>query len=71
MSSEEDRKIRTYMRSIVSEHVDPRTGEVNLTELAEDTCNDLNLWVNDEDIPEDLFEVAFEVADDYQKEHGQ
>jgi len=62
-----DRKIRTYMDSIVSEFVDPRTGEVSLTELAEEACEEFDLYEDGSSIPEDLFEVAFEIADDYHK----
>lgn len=55
------------MSSIVGEHVDPRTGEINLTSLAEDTCEDLNLWEADGcTIPEDLFDLAVEVAGDWE-----
>ena len=55
-------KIRQYMRNNVTDHVDPLTGEVNATGLAEDT-----FWAlepdNNGEIPESYFECAEEIAE--------
>ncbi len=55
-------KIRQYMHKNVEDHVDPLTGEVNNTSLAEDA-----FWAlepgNNGDIPEKYFECAIEIAE--------
>ena len=38
--------------------------DCNTTRLAEDCCNALNLWAEDQ-VPEDLFEIAFAVDQEY------
>ncbi len=40
-------------------------GEVDMTKLAEDAAQELDLYENDE-VPEEVFEIAFEVAEDYE-----
>jgi len=51
------RKIREYMQAEVTDHVDPLTGEVNSTALAEDACSHFNAYEGNE-IPERFFELA-------------
>ncbi len=58
-----DKKLAVYqlMGQVISDYIDPRTGEVNITELAEyaaDVNGDLD---NDGDIPEEYFELAASV----------
>jgi len=48
---------------LVTDHIDPLTGEVNMTSLAEDVYNELD--GSDRDIPEEYFEAAFEAAQYY------
>lgn len=52
-------KIKKVMRTLVRNHVDPFTDEVNCTGLAEETCYVMNAFVKDE-IPEIFFEVAID-----------
>ena len=56
--------IYTTTLNRVPEFVDPRTGEVNLTWLAEAVCQELDGYEGD-DIPEEYFEAAAEAADYY------
>lgn len=62
-------KIRQYMLSCVEEHVDPLTGEVNDTYLAEDACQHFNDYEGD-DIPEKYFECAHEIASQHEIKTG-
>jgi len=50
--------------NMVAEFVDLKTGEVNMTALAEAVCDELNGYDGDE-IPEEYFEAAAEAADYY------
>jgi len=61
MSTTNTKQIKNTMISFVAEYTDSRTGEIDCTKLAEETCCALNLYEGD-DIPEYLFEMAFEVA---------
>ncbi len=57
--------VRRYMRRAAAEHRDARTGEVNMTTLAEAAAAAFDLYGPDgSSIPEELFEVAFEVAEE-------
>ena len=57
--------VLSWMRLHQAEHVDPRTGETNLTTLAEAAADALNLYEKDgSTIPELVFDAACHVADD-------
>ncbi len=57
--------VRRHMRRSVAAHRDARTGEVNMTALAEATAAVFDLYGDDgSSIPEELFDVAFEVAEE-------
>jgi hypothetical protein len=47
------------MRTLVRNHIDPFTGEVNCTGLAEQTCYMMDAFDRD-NIPEIFFELAVE-----------
>jgi len=63
-------KIRQYMRKNIEDHIDPLTGEVNSTSLAEDTFWTLEPDSNNEEAPEKYFECAFEVAEQHEIRTG-
>ena len=45
------------MRTLARNHIDPFTGEVNCTGLAEETCHMMDAYDRN-DIPEIFFEIA-------------
>jgi len=51
------------MRSVLAEHTDAATGEVNCTRVAEDTAAHFDWYGADGDAPEVLYEWALDVAD--------
>lgn len=51
-------RVKAYMLSQLQYHIDPRTGEVNSTGLAEDAAAEFELYFADCEIPEDLFDLA-------------
>lgn len=53
--------IKRWMLINMEDYRDPLTDEISLTLLAEAACDDLNGYDGD-DIPEEYFEIAFEVA---------
>lgn len=53
-------EILTYMQSVINDHIDAITGEINVTALAEDAFD--NFIGTAEDIPQEYFEAAFEVV---------
>ena len=57
-------KIRQYMRTIVEEHRDITTGEVNTTTLAEDACQHFDDYgpAPEHEIPDKYFEFAYEIS---------
>jgi hypothetical protein len=55
-------KVRTYMFRNVADHVDPLTGEVNATALAEDAFFHFHPNPADVDIPDDYFLWAEDIA---------
>lgn len=62
--------VKTWMRKMVSDYVDPDTDEVNATALAEGAADefdakDLGGWLDDEG--HFVWEVAQEVSDEYEK----
>ena len=56
-------KIVTLMTRNVANFVDPRTGEVNATTLAEFTCDELDDYDPGFEIPEKYFDFAFYVSE--------
>ena len=71
-------RARTYMKSVITEHVDPRTGLVNTTQLAEDCADHFGWYEPDacqssdviEYIPADwLFDLADDLAEQYEQEN--
>lgn len=65
----QEAKAVVYMFDSAKEHVDPKTGELRLTSLAEDTCDEFDLYgpAPEFDIPERLFELAFDVLEECQR----
>ena len=57
-------EVRRWMRAHTDDHTDRLTGEVNLTALAEEAAMVFDLHEDDADftIPEEVFDLAFEVA---------
>ncbi len=53
-------RIIKEMELLVDDCRDPNTGEINYTLLAENACEELNAYEDDEDytIPEEFFELA-------------
>jgi len=60
-------KVLSFMREVVAEHIDPLTGEVNMTRLAEDAAWEFEGaedWLDD---PEHwIWEMAAQVAEIYE-----
>lgn len=50
-------QIKKMMRTLIRNHIDPFTNEVNYTGLAEETCHMMDAYDKD-NIPEIFFEVA-------------
>ena len=57
-------RIRNYMNTEAKEHVDLDTAELNCTTLAEDAAKHFDLYgpAPNYDIPEVVFELAFELS---------
>lgn len=51
-------KILSFMKSHLDDVRDNRTGEINHTLLAEMAADSLNLYIDDFEIPEEVFELA-------------
>jgi len=58
-----------YMQHNITDHIDPLTGEVNDTSLAEDACQHFDDYIGDE-IPEKYFDYSLEVAERYEIKTG-
>ena len=56
-------KIRQYMRQVLEEHRNPLTNEINCTGLAEDAADEFDLYDENDDPRERLFELALEIAE--------
>ena len=56
-----DDKIKRWMQRNVTPHIDNSTGEINYTSLAEEACQEFDLYGKDYSIPEELFELALEI----------
>jgi hypothetical protein len=65
-----ERKVKRHMLSIAPDHIDD-CQELNTTSLVESACHDLNLWCGEhgDDIPEELWDWAFEVSDKAEANH--
>ncbi len=63
--------IKKHMSNLLRSEfcIDKSTGEVNCTQLAEMTADDLDLYEDDEDftIPEEVFDLAVTVSDLFEK----
>jgi len=51
-------KIISFMKAHLDDVRDRRTGELNHTLLAEMAADSLNLYIDDFEIPEEVFELA-------------
>jgi len=63
-------QICVYMNENIGDHVDPRTGEVNATTLAEDACTHFDAFVNEDEIPEIYFDLSERIASQYEIKTG-
>lgn len=65
-------KVRQYMLHNILDHVDPLTGEVNATGLAEDAAQHFNSYGKppDYEIPEVYFEWAEDIATAHEVKTG-
>lgn len=59
-------QVKKYMAQIADEYVDPQTGEVNSTKIAEDACKHFDAYEPDDSIPEDFFDWAVVVAENHE-----
>lgn len=57
------------MEAEIADHVDPVTGEVNTTSLAEDACDHFDGYENN-DIPEKFFDMAALVGERHEINTG-
>lgn len=62
----ENTAVRHYMQQNIDDFTDAGTGEVNLTQMAEDACRHFNDYEGN-DVPGRYFDCSYEVADE-QKE---
>jgi hypothetical protein len=63
--------VRKTMRTFIEECRDSKTGEIDCTKLAEKAANALDIYVgNNYDIPEEVFELAFELSEDDEQGAG-
>ena len=60
MSTPTDDEIRATMKEIAEDHVNPLTGELNCTTLAEDAADMLGEQDIDGEIPEFYYDLAVE-----------
>ena len=61
--------ILKYMAANIEDHVDPLTGEVNYTSLAEDACDHFNDY-DGNDVPRKYFEYSFSIGEQYEIKTG-
>lgn len=54
------RAVISYMKRQLADHTDPATEEVDLTPLAEDAGEHFNLYDADDNLPEELWDWAWE-----------
>jgi hypothetical protein len=64
-----EQEIKEHMRNLIrqGECIDPKTGEIILTKLAEMASDDLLLTENDGSVPDIVFDLAYDV---YCQEEG-
>ncbi len=60
--------VKAYMLSCADEHID-NCGEVDMTNLAEDACQNFNAWgpYPNYNAPDEFFDWAFEVTEEWEK----
>lgn len=65
MTKQNGISIKKWMLRNYQEFIDPETGEINLTELAESACEYTDGYDrgNGYAVPEEYFEAAFDVAE--------
>lgn len=63
-----DKQILDYMLENIQDNIDPLTGEVNCTFLAEDAADHFNEYEDGYEIPEFYFELAQDAEDQYNAE---
>jgi len=56
-------KARTWMKRHKGEYKEIGTNEHDCTRLAEDCCAELDLYDEDDNIPDELFNIAAQVVD--------
>lgn len=61
------KQVKAWMVANVADFVDETTGEVETTELAEYACAQFSAHTDEGEIPEEFFELSFEVGDDYER----
>ncbi len=61
--------VKKYMLAEILDHVDPLTGEVNATGLAEDACSHFDGYVNN-DVPNKFFDLAELIAERHEIKTG-
>lgn len=64
-------KVKRWMQEHVRDHEDRKTGEVNTTSLAEEAANVFDIYEDKRDykIPDEVFDLAVDVGDAYEKKH--
>lgn len=72
MTERDHDRVLKHMRKHVGAHVDPRTGEVNYTGLAEGTATDLDLYEDTTTytIPEWVYDMAVDVGTRHESKRG-
>ena len=59
----DEQKIRSYMRRYSNDYRDSTTNELNATWMTEGVTWDLGLCGIEDEIPERVYEIAFEVCE--------
>lgn len=61
--------VRKTMRTFLEDCRDQKTGEINCTKLAEQAAHALDIYVGKNyDIPEEVFELAFELSEEDERD---
>lgn len=63
-------QICVYMNENIGDHVDPHTGEVNDTTLAEDACTHFDAFIQEDEIPEIYFDLSERISTQYEIKTG-
>lgn len=61
MKSIEQVMVQRWMLANFEEYVDPHTNTINLTLLAESAAQELDLYDRKHNIPEELYDAAFQI----------